>query len=208
MTTNLLSLPYFSSQAIFEIAQNADWLDAIFFVAPGSPPAPLTITGSITSGSNTVTVASAAGIVPGQPIVPVPGIPTSAFVGAIPTPTTFTIVNSTGGTLNATATDAEASLTFEPLPLDLTGISFAAEVRNTVGNPQVFLLVQTSDGSFFNSGTSGILSFKIPATKIQYIPVGSYVIDIVATANGQTVNLFPEGPATLIVIEGVTAIGA
>src|SRR6185437_11072791 len=106
--TNILQLPKFANTAAFAIATNGDWLDSIFFAAPGQPASPLTMTGAITASSNSVTVANTQGLIPGLPILQVPGIPANAFVGEISSATAFSIVDNSGNPLNATETDAEA----------------------------------------------------------------------------------------------------
>jgi hypothetical protein len=38
------------------------------------------------------------------------------------------------------------------------------------------------------------------------VDAGNYVMDILAFGDGNTINLFPQGPAALIVSEGVTEV--
>ena len=201
--TNILQLPRLGAQSSFALARNSDWLDTMFFAAPGSPPSALSLTGAIVSGSNTVTVPSTAGLIPGMPIAPIPGVPAGAYVGVIAS-TTFTMVNLAGTAVNATVSDAEAQFSIEPLPLDLTGIAFTAQWRSAVGGSEVFLTLQTADGSLVNGGPTGTLAFNVPESAFANIIAATYVMDIIATADGHTINLFPEGPASIVLSEGVT----
>jgi hypothetical protein len=202
--TNILSLPQFNgAQTSFVVTTNSDWLDSIFFAAPGSPSTPESMSGQIVSGSNNITVASTSGLVPGMPISAGAGIPSGAYIGTLTSSTVLTMVNSSGAALNATQSDAEASLTFQPIPLDLTGIAFRANVRASVAGTQVFVLAQTSDGSFNNGGTSGVLGFNVPYTTMQKVPPGNYVVDLLAIADGHQINLFQSGPASVVVAAGV-----
>jgi len=210
MTTNILLLPKFSATSTFTIVLNSDWLDTIEFTQSGYPNVPVTLSGcSITSGQNAVAVSSTAGLVPGQTIAGAAGIPSGAFVGAITSATQFNMVNASGSALNATETDAEATLTFSPPPLDITGIDFICQVRqstNGVIGTQVFISAQTADQSFTNGGATGVLAFNVTQSTLKNsaLTPGIYVMDIVAEADGHTINLFPQGPATLTVLGGVT----
>lgn len=205
MTTNVLLLPKLSGAGTsFTITTNSGWDDSIFFGTPGSPTLPLAMVGQITSASNVITVQSTIGLIPGMPISHSPGIPLNAFVGAISSATQITMVDGSGASLNATASNAEAALTFQPPPLDLTGISFVANLKASPQSSESYLTVQTSDGTFNNGGVTGVLSFDIPVQIMARTFPGTYVMDIIAEADGATVNLFPIGPATVIVLEGVT----
>lgn len=205
--TNILSLPQIDGSATsFAITTNGAWLDSLFFAAPGTPPTAVEVVGAITSGSPNVTVGSTAGIVSGMPIAPSYGVPVGAIVGTIASSTQFAMVNSAGSAVNATQNDAAAALILMPAPLDLTGIAFKAELRDRAGSPNLFLTAQTADGSLLNGGTLGTLAFNIPtpAPTLANLAAGTYALDIIATADGYTVNLFQNGPAAVVVTPGVT----
>jgi hypothetical protein len=203
--SNILLLPKFSGAGTsFAITTTGDWNDAILFTAVGSPATPINMVGAITATSTTVTVASTAGLLPGQPISQVPGIPAGTFIGTIPTPTTLTMVDAASVPVTATVTDAEASLTCQPLPLDLTNITFLAQMRKEAGAATVYLTAKTGDGTLNNGGVTGILAFNIPQATLAHLFPDTYVIDIVATADGSTINLFPEGPATVTLLQGIS----
>jgi hypothetical protein len=88
--------------------------------------------------------------------------------------------------------------------IDITGITFVANMRAEVTGSEVFLNMTTDNGLLINGGIVGSLSFLVMASQMALIDPGTYVMDIVATGDGATVNLFPEGPATVTVSEGVT----
>jgi hypothetical protein len=207
--TNILVLPQFSVGA-FTIANNAAWLDSIYFGAPGFP-SPFMITGcSTTSGSNVVTVPitiGTVGIGPGMQVSgTAQGFPPASYVGQVLSLTTFTLVDSVGNLINATATNAEVTVTFNPPPLDLTGISFAAGLRASSSSKQVFLVMQTGNNTLVNGGKLGTLSFNVSRSRMQSVPAANYVMDLLATDGTVTINLFQQAPATVTVLAGVADI--
>jgi hypothetical protein len=206
MATNILNLPQFSSAA-FALANNAAWLDSIYFAASGYP-GPVQVNGCATViGSNIVTVpTTTAGISVGMQISGTPNFPSASYIGAILTPTTFTLVDVFGNQLNATATNVEVAITFNPPPLDLTGIGFVANLRIAAGSAQVFLVAHTGNGTLVNGGKIGTLSFNVPRQIMQSVPAGSYVMDILAADATTVINLFPQIPATVTIFSGVADI--
>jgi len=207
MPTKILELPSFSGDGTsFIIATNSDWLDSIFFISPQSPDAPITMVGALVMASNIVTVTSTIGLVPGMPISPMPALydQVAYFVREITSPTQFKMVDQYGNPQNAMITDASAQLVFQPLPLNLAGIEFRAELRTTEDSEQVLLSLQTSDGTLLNGGNDGTLGFNVTRDKLDHLKARDYVMDIVATADGHVINLFPAGPATVTVTVGVT----
>jgi hypothetical protein len=209
--TNILLLPQLDgNNTTFTICNNADWLDTLCFLTPGSSAAPITLIGVTTTGQNTYTITSLSpivstvGIVPGMPFAPCPGFPIGGFVGAVVSSTQLTLVNAIGGALFSTITDAEVPMTFFPLVIDLTGIEFLCHVRPSPGSGVLHLRAQTADGTLINGGTSGLLSFNILQQTMSLLPARSLVVDIIAIADGHTINLFPNAPATCVVQAGVT----
>lgn len=202
--SNIALLPQLSSKTSFSVPQNANWTDAFLFALPGQPAQPIQLTGSIALGSSVFTTASTYGVTPGMPINAVPGL-VACFAGAVSN-TTVALVDVHGAAVNATASNAEAQLVFNPIPIDLTGISFTANLRLSPGGTQLFLMMSTqlSVATLVNGGTTGVLNFNVPFAQLQQIPPGTYVMDIVANDNqGNVVNLFPQGPATVNVWPGV-----
>jgi hypothetical protein len=204
--TNVLLLPAFSSQSAFAVVNNADWNDGILFCAPTSPTLPIMLVCSYTAGLPTVNCGATSQLVTGMPIAIAPGIPGGAFVGSILDAANFTMVDVNGIPLNATMTEAAAALTFNPIPLDITGISFRAQVRAMAGGNDVYLDISTNDGTMINGGSDGVLLFKVPALSMMKIDAGSYVMDILAFGDGNTMNLFPQGAAALTVNDGITEV--
>jgi hypothetical protein len=201
--TNVLNLPLMANLA-FEITRDADWLDSLFFSAPGSPQAIITMIGSIIQGNSAITVTTAAGLVPGQPIAPGGGIPGGAYVGSIPAAGTVQMVNIAGNALNALETNATVSLSFEPVPLDLTGIEFRSMLRSAEGDAQVFLEMSTAEGTMVNGGLSGVLSWNVKQPQLAQVAAAQYVLDILAAGDGNTINLLPGNPAQVTLSDGVT----
>jgi hypothetical protein len=207
--TNVLLLPKFGPQTAFAVVNNADWLDSIMFTAPGQPGASFELLCQINSGQSVVTVtdsnqANVDLLIPGLPVQVAPGIPQGCYVGGISSTNQFVLVNAGGTPVNATITDHLANLTFQPLPMDISGITFEANMRSEVGDAQVYLALTTLGTNFVNGGIIGTLSFNVPHTVMQRLRPGSYVLDIVAIADGVTINLFPDGPASVLVKQGVT----
>jgi hypothetical protein len=204
--TNVLLLPAFSSQSAFAVVNNADWNDGILFCQPLSPSIPVVLVCSYTNGLPNVNCGATGPLVTGMPIAVAPGIPGGAFVGPIIDTANFTMVDINGIPLNATITEAAASLTFNPIPLDLTGISFRTQVRAMAGGNDVYLDISTGGGTMVNGGTDGVLLFKVPALSMSKINAGQYVMDILAFGDGNTINLFPQGPAAITVNAGITEV--
>jgi hypothetical protein len=213
MATNILSLPRLRGS--FLIARNADWLDSIYFTAPGQPTDAVQKTGQLVIGTDRVVLLDGiTGLYTGMHVAAVE-IPTDARVTNITvndpedeedeTKDGFDMVQPDGRTpVYATASNAATLLTFLPVPFDLTGIEFVGEVRKAVEKHEVFLAMSTDAGTLINGGVSGYLSFNVPRSLLAVIDPGSYVLDIIAFADGVRVNLFPAEPASLLVNAGVT----
>ena len=199
--TQISNLPQFDgAQSVFTVVKNAGWYDTILFCAPGSPPLQTGV-GALTAGSTTLSAlsgAALAAIVPGQAVTGF-GIPPGTTVAAIPSATSLTLSNP------ATATDVLASLSIQPIPLDISGIAFEAQVRNSADQPGVLLDLSTASGSLVNGGPTGQLAFNVAPAALSGLAAKTYVTDLVATADGRTLNLFQtNGPASVIVRQGVT----
>jgi hypothetical protein len=187
----------------FAVDGNADWTDAMFFGAPGYGP-PVMMTGcSLTAGSNIVTLQTTVGLQPGMQIAGTPGLP-SCYIVSIPSTTTITTGDIYGNPVNAVATTVETNLSFNPRPLDLTGISFIAHLRAEPGATQVFLTAKTTDGTLMQYGSSGVLAFNVPAVKMGGVPPRTYVMDLLAIADGRVINLIPNQPCNVTVNPGIS----
>ena len=100
-------------------------------------------------------------------------------------------------------------------PLDITGISFRAQLRATAADAQVLLDISTTNSLFVVDGQLGQLAFAVPefapagaATPYQMagLPAGiTGVMDIIASGDGQTINLGQYGgPFEVAISTGVT----
>ncbi len=206
--TNILSIPLLDgANTSFVISNNAAWTDSIYFAVPGFGP-PQTISGcSLAIGNNVVTVSTTtAGLSPGMQVSGGPGVPNASYVGTILSSTTFTISDAFGNSLNATVTTPEAMLTFQPPPLDLTGIGFVSNLRRNAGSAQVWLIAQTGNGTIINGGMLGTMTFNVPGSMMRNVPAAVYVMDILAADANYTINLFPNAPATVTVGSGISDI--
>ena len=207
MASNILLLPQLDgTQTSFTVTNNGDWIDTICFTTPGSVAVPTNMLGLITSSSNTFTVASTIGLIPGMAFSAGPGFPAGGFVGTVLSATQVTLVDSGGNPLNSTISDAELTLTFQPLVLDITGIRFRGHIRPSIGSSVLHLAMDTLTGEFINGGATGLLSFNVLQTRMATLPVATHVFDILALADGYTFNLFPNAPCSVVVSPGVTYI--
>jgi hypothetical protein len=205
--SNILQLPKFASTTSFVVLTNADWLDTLFFAAPGYG-GPTVLTGcSTTAGSSTVNVPTTATLISGMLVQQVAGIPPNAFVGAILSATSFHLVDAYGNDLPALASTPILQVTFSPPALDLTGIDFIANVRANVSNARIVLSAQTYLGTLLNGRYLGTLQFNVPQAQVSKVLPAMYVMDILAADGVNTVNLFPQGPASVQFVAGVSDPG-
>jgi hypothetical protein len=77
-------------------------------------------------------------------------------------------------------------------PIDLTGIAFsmAWRVVNAIGavdQTQVFLSASTAGTYLTNSGTTGVVTLSVPASKLSLIPAATYQADLVAVGDAETI---------------------
>ena len=108
----------------------------------------------------------------------------------------------------ATNADLRASLLFtqanSSTPLDLTGIAFRMQVRLASDPTQIALDLSTANGLLVSGGTSGVLSWLVPAAQVAQIAPGAYVADLLAIADGAMINLCMAAPLAVTVAQGVT----
>ena len=113
------------------------------------------------------------------------------------------------GTLDAVNNaDLRASIQFiqngSTSPLDLTGISFACQIRPSADRLIVSVDMTTENGLMINGGTNGILSWFVPKSAMKNIKPGAYVADVLAVADGAVVNLFQTAPLVVTIAGGLT----
>jgi hypothetical protein len=205
--TQIASLPQIDgTRTAFTIAKNARFQFSIAFPYPAGPQVPLVAVCAIVAGSATLSglpVGTVAALVTGQPVAGY-GIPAGAIIAAIPTTTSVTLSAA------ATQTAAAIGLTFQPLPLDITGISFLMQVRTAATNAGVYLEMSTDNGLLINGGTSGVFGGDASPDELARLPLTAagttLVTDIVATAaDGGPINLMAvSGPASVTVLPGVS----
>jgi hypothetical protein len=90
------------------------------------------------------------------------------------------------------------------LPLDITGIAFHAQMRSAIRDAVIVLDMSTTNGKLQNGGANGRLTWAVPADDLKQVS-GDYVMDILAIADGMTINICQKaGPAAITVNKGVT----
>lgn len=209
--TNLQNLPQLASGTTITIASNADWNDQFYVAQGGFAATSIEVTGNLTSGGSTISgVSTLSGVVPGM-TVGAYGVPVGATVASAG-------VVSGGNTIalsqDATLTYSGAEVTLFSPPLDLTGITFNSEMRQSDTDPTVLLSMSTSSGGLMvNGGTAGTFGYQVPAASLPNWPAqlssgGSLacVVDIEATdSSGAIVDLCViAGPIPVTVILPVT----
>jgi hypothetical protein len=205
--TQIANLPQIDgARTAFTIAKNARFQFSIAFPFPAGPQVPLVAVCAITADNATLSglpTGTVATLVTGQPVAGY-GIPAGTVIAGIPSTTTVTLSNP------VTQTAAAIGLTFQPLPLDLTGISFLMQVRTAVTDASVYLNLSTGNGLLLNGGLTGILSGDVAPSNLGSLPItgagSALVTDIVASAmDGGPVNLMAvSGPASVTVSPGVS----
>jgi hypothetical protein len=99
-------------------------------------------------------------------------------------------------------------------PIDLTGISFEAQLRPSPTDSEVLLDLSTANGLLVNDGALGTLTFAVPrdapTTGIAYhmstMPAGTTAyMDFIASGDGQIINLCQVGgPIAVTINRGIT----
>lgn len=190
----------------FTITKGAAFQYAFAFPDQVGPQVPIVAAPAMAAGSPTLsglpeeTVAS---LVTGQPVAGY-GIPQGTTIVGIPSTTSVTL------SANATQTGAAVGVTFQPVPLDLTGIYFKQQIRPSASNALVLLEMSTANGFMVNGGSSGVVGAYVPPSALDRLPLADpsrpLVTDIIATASdGGPINLMAQsGPATVSVLAGVT----
>lgn len=205
--TQISNLPQIDgARTSFTITKGAVFSYSIAFPSPLGPQLPLVAAATMTSGSailSNLPAATVASLVTGQPVAGY-GVPAGATIAAIP--------STTSVTLSAAATQSGAAIgvTFQPLPLDISGISFRQQIRTSAGDPAMFLELSTTNGLLVNGGTSGVLACLVPPAALVPLPLATadapLATDIVVTApDGGPINLMAQsGPASVTVLQAVT----
>lgn len=96
------------------------------------------------------------------------------------------------------------SITIKDLDLnliDLSGIDLRCQVRLSPGHPVVWLDLSTAGATLINGGASGTISFKVRKDALRFVDPGSYVLDMIASADGATKRVVD---GTITIVQGVT----
>lgn len=211
--TQIANLPQIDgTRTSFTFALGSVFQYAIAFPSPIGPQVPIVAAATMASGSATLSnlpAATVSSLVTGQPVAGY-GIPAGATIAGLPSATSVTLSQA------ATQTGAAIGVTFQVIPLDLTGITFRQQVRRSASpiDTGVLLEMSTANGRLLNGGTSGVLSAVVnpqtDQTAFSSLPVTAagqtWVTDIVATAaDGGPINLMAQsGPASVVVLSTVT----
>lgn len=189
----------------FMITKNAIFAYALVFPSPLGPQVPLVAAATMngTSTLSNLPAATVASLVTGQPVSGY-GVPDGTTIAGIPSATSVLLSQAT------TQSGAAVGVTFQVLPLDITGIDFRQQIRSSAGDPQPMLDISTANGLLVSGGPSGTLAASVQPDLMAALPLtseaGPLVTDIVASApDGGPVNLMAlSGPASVTVLSGVT----
>jgi hypothetical protein len=79
------------------------------------------------------------------------------------------------------------------------------QVRLASDLSEIALDMSIDNGLLINGGESGLLSWLAPNKPFtERLAPGAYVADLIASADGATVNLFQAAPLAVTVVAGVT----
>ncbi|KTS09742.1 hypothetical protein SB2_11855 [Methylobacterium radiotolerans] len=205
--TQIFNLPQIDgTRTTFVVAKDSVFQFSIPFPYPAGPQLILVAACAMTAGSPTLAnlpAETVSSLVTGQPVAGY-GIPVGTTIVAIPTTTSVTLSSA------ATQSGASIGVSFQPLPLDLTGISFLMQVRRVAGDEFPLLIMSTDNGLLINGGTSGVLAINAPPSALAGLPLSTaampLVTDISATASdGGPINLMAQsGPASVVVQQAVS----
>lgn len=176
MTTRILDLPLIHWD--METATNEDWLDAIQFTDPLSPPL-TAMAGAISLDSPFINgLTSTVNLLPGMTVA-APGVQDGSRIIAVPSSSSVQL------DLPATHTDSSQTITFLPIPIDLTGIEFKSQMRLDPEDAMAVLDLSTANGRLISGLTGGQLSLNVPVSVMALIDPATYVQDLIAIADGR-----------------------
>ena len=88
--------------------------------------------------------------------------------------------------------------------LDLTDIAFHMQVRPAAGSSDIALDLSIDNGLLINNGAAGTISLLVAKAQLAQLAPGAYVADLLAIADGATINLCLNAPLAVTVVQGVT----
>lgn len=118
--------------------------------------------------------------------------------------TTFQIV--TNGDFRDVVAFVEDATVNPPTAIDITGIVFSATVRRADAlDDEILFQASTADGSITLDGPAGLMKFAIPKEQLKNLAAGDAQGDVLATADGMTINLCKDkGPLRFTIRRGLT----
>jgi hypothetical protein len=117
--------------------------------------------------------------------------------------TTFTVVT------NADFRDAFLFVADDtvdpPIAIDLTGIAFRAQARRAGAlEDEILFEARTDDGTFAADAAQGVLAFAVPRASLANLEAGDAFGDLLAIADGMTINLSKDnGPIRFTIRRGL-----
>lgn len=204
MPTNILSIQ--PRQVDFRTQANADWMDTlvVWQAAYGAVLAghgnagngTLTVSGVAPStmlGPHLVTISQAAPVALFSVTDPSGAITGQGAAGLVAFAGGISFSLSAGGT--AFAVGDTFAIGVLPQPIDITGIKFDLQVRDSAISPVVDFAASSrpADGGTptIVAGTSGgQVAMAVRQPRMQQLPAGSYVYDIIASADGVMLPAF------------------
>lgn len=218
MPTNILSIQ--PRRQNFRTSTNADWLDGLFISQTGAAGI---VAGADNVGNGSLAVASvSAGVAAGVYSVSVTSLdnspritvqdPDGAVIGKGVAGLQFyaagiTLTLTKGST--AFAVDDTFFISVLPTPIDITGIDFDLQIRLSATDPNVRFSATSHPASssvvptIALGGPAGTIALRIltPAMSPDKFPPGTYVYDLLASADGVRVVAFY---GTIEHVSGVT----
>lgn len=93
-----------------------------------------------------------------------------------------------------------------PIAIDITGIAFRSTVRSAdAPDDEILFHASTSDGTFELDGEHGLLAFAVPRSALRNLEAGTAYGDLIAEADGKTINLCKDaGPLEFVIRRGLT----
>lgn len=188
--TAIMQLPLI--QLACETATNEDWRDGVAFATAGQIAGYAAPTNTGTGGLSALSVQAGAflgdyavkmtsatafqvydpdGYILGSGLIGVPFVRSGV---------SFTVQ---AGGIGFIAGDQLIAAVF-PTPIDLTGIAFFLQLRQSADDATVYLDLSSAAGTIINGGVSGVINLSIDWRVMAKIPPGTYVFDIVAVAEG------------------------
>lgn len=221
MTTNIAAIQ--AQPLDFRLQGNTDWIDGLPVVSQAGSAG--VVHGALNTGNGALTVATVnpatslgahvvtvTSIQDGLTLIttqdPAGNVTARGVVGAAVYADGITFTLAAGST--PFALNDSYAISILALPIDLTGLTFALQVRASPASATV--LLAASSGSIGGAAamiavapTAGAIAMNVPKAVMGRLPIGEYVYDLLATdpVAGRTVVVFY---GTITHAAGVTAL--